>query len=1126
MIKKSASLFLAFLMAALLFTSCHNDSISDDSGAASDYSQDVSESIVGADGLVITVGNVRISVDYENAEHGDVRIYNRDYKNNDYILTATVGKDRSCIGVKLNNEGTYSVSKIYSSEGLIAPIPLNGFLLDIPNSVIEANDISFKVGTVIDVENYTSPEFEPLDLASVVPSDKTYSRRINMLYPKDGVFEEDKIYFCSNKDKYTVPQNAVALILKKNGATSYTVSDIAEEGTDISDSYSLLFCGKYNLAYCTEFYKKDQKLTFIKSELLNNITDRPAVSISNELYILDDEHFNSNSGKSGLSVFNNEYGRLVTPAFDGDFLCAVISDDKVIYLSEEKERLIIPSDESYIAVFSGDTLNIGKKLKIGDTVKGMLVNPSKAPDSYVLIDGKQFKYDEVNSPLTERSTVLFSSIYGETTATSQGTLEITILDGRVVSVSQEGNSDIPIGGFVLSFDKNSKSYKNALNIANNAEASLATEAHTYQSYVLQYDKMNATRYADELIIYDGSAGSTTGTNVYGFEIVVDENGIACSGSTSGNSTIPKNGFVVSGHGVQQIRLQELYKIGMSVSYDKFRKTVTFVTSPSLKTVEAAFALEEIEKRLDEAKSQLYAIDYKSIEPRLEKAQALYSKADEELKKGNVDASVAISNDVISALGDITYSLYESSSVENRSVWYRSSEKNDSEVRATVELMSELGINAVYIETWYNGQTIGYSDDPRIKHNSAAHGDYDVLEGFCRIGHEYGIEIHAWCENFFIGTDGYLVDLMKDKRCIDRNGKDRYPCDYGDFIFMNPNDRECRDLVLDVYKELITRYDIDGIHLDYIRFSEPNPDGGDFGYNDDIIKGFQEAYSTNIDPHVITSEHPMWNNWCKYREEIINSFVEEVYFALKAIDSNIYLSAACYPDFPNVPRWNYQNFQDWVNKGYMDEIFSMSYGADLSYPLSNAKGFITAINGKCYYSIGVSAFESTSASILIEQIFYSKQAGASGSSPFSWGSLVNHKQRYFEALKSGVFSKKAVKFNRGSETVIAAMNDLMNNIESTYSYLKPEYTDYYLELNNIAKEIIAKAEQFDYQNASAEDKLQYCQSALTELRTLLKTDTNVDDVALKNAVRRCVNTCINALNITIKRLQLAPIVPTK
>ena len=41
------------------------------------------------------------------------------------------------------------------------------------------------------------------------------------------------------------------------------------------------------------------------------------------------------------------------------------------------------------------------------------------------------------------------------------------------------------------------------------------------------------------------------------------------------------------------------------------------------------------------------------------------------------------------LSQIEYSLYESSSVDNRSTWYRANEKNDSEVRTTVEKMELL-----------------------------------------------------------------------------------------------------------------------------------------------------------------------------------------------------------------------------------------------------------------------------------------------------------------------------------------------------------------------------------------------------------------------------------------------------
>lgn len=1112
MIKKCATLLLAILLTGSLLASCDDTDV--DVSSPSEVSSAVSA------GITANICGTELGIDSVNTGEGNVKLYNRDYKKDTYVFTVAVEKDSVCIVAKLDSEDEYSISKVVKKEGTIIPIPVNGFVMTLPNEEFEKIDppkFGSLNGVAIQMSDYSSPEFEPLNLASAMPEDKANSRRINMLYPENGELEEGKIYLCSDKDSYTVPVNSTALIVKK-GTRSYTVEKYADSGEAISGTYSLLFCGEYNSQYCKNFFGINTTFTIARENLLNNVTDLPAVSIDGKIYALDGKRYNATTISDGINVFTNDYGRLVTPFFDGDFICAVVTDEKVVYISDICERIIIPSGDSYAMVFCGNALEDGKKLKIGDKISSVLISSSRKPEAYVMIDGKIFEFDGSNVELSAKKSVLYSALYGDSTNTPESTLEIVFSDGEVLSVSTKGNSTIPVGGYVMSIDKDNRAYEKALEITAGAKASLASQQYQYSTIVLNYTHMNGVRYTDELIIYDGTEGKTTGTNVYGYEITVDANGIACSGSTSGNSTVPENGFVVSGHGVNSTALQELYQLGMHVSYDKFKKTVTFVKSPSLKIVETAAKLSDLSELLSTARSNYYAINYEYIDKKIEAANALYAKAEEDYKKGNIDSAIAISDDISTLLSSLDFYLYESSSVENRSTWYRSSEKNDDEVRATVEKMAALGINAVYIETWYDGRTIGYSDDERIQHHSEVHGDYDVLEGFCRIAHEYGIEVHAWCENFFIGTSGgYLVELMKDKRCIDRNGLDRYPNGYGEFIFLNPNDRECRDLVLGVYKELVTKYDLDGIHLDYIRFSEPNPDDGDFGYNDDIIAGFQKEYNTDIDPHTIKSDHSMWKDWCKYRENIINSFVGEVYDAVKAIDEDIYLSAACYPNFYTMGEWNFQNFRDWVDKGYIDEIFSMSYGADLSYPLSNAKDFIKAINGRCFYSIGVSAFEQTAASILVEQIFYSKQAGASGSNPFSWGSLVGHPQNYYDALKAGVYSRKAVKLNKGSVTVAAGMNDLLDNIKNTYSSLKPDCKDYYDKLTKAANEILAKAEAFDYEKASSSEKLAYCQSTLTELNELIKTASETDDKALADAVKRCVVPTVNAMKISIARM---------
>ncbi|NLY29778.1 MAG: phosphodiester glycosidase family protein [Firmicutes bacterium] len=74
----------------------------------------------------------------------------------------------------------------------------------------------------------------------------------------------------------------------------------------------------------------------------------------------------------------------------------------------------------------------------------------------------------------------------------------------------------------------------------------AGERGTPVEDVRPIDGVNRVRYADELIVYTPDSSPTTGTNSYGWEVIVEGNRVI--GLGQGNSTIPENGYVLSGHG--------------------------------------------------------------------------------------------------------------------------------------------------------------------------------------------------------------------------------------------------------------------------------------------------------------------------------------------------------------------------------------------------------------------------------------------------------------------------------------------------------------------------------------------------------------------------------------------------
>lgn len=80
--------------------------------------------------------------------------------------------------------------------------------------------------------------------------------------------------------------------------------------------------------------------------------------------------------------------------------------------------------------------------------------------------------------------------------------------------------------------------------------------------------INRPRLADELIVYTSHYGARTGTNTHGLEAIVV--GGTVTALQIGNSSIPADGFVLSGHGVSRDYLAKL-QVGDEVNVD-FRLT--------------------------------------------------------------------------------------------------------------------------------------------------------------------------------------------------------------------------------------------------------------------------------------------------------------------------------------------------------------------------------------------------------------------------------------------------------------------------------------------------------------------------------------------------------------------------
>ena len=1121
--------FIVFILALSLlasaFAACNNDpgdrsSAPESNTSETESAEPVSDEPGGNEELCrVDINGTRFSANAVNEYNSSAQVvlYDRGCKNADGYLYAVTGADpaRALLSVKLgyrNGEPEYSFISYNASCGADTQvlIPVNGFVLSVDTSLIE-DGFKFNSSSKISVEGWTAPEYERLDLTVVIPEARANTRRVNMNTPASGVFEQGKIYLCGSG--VTVPENSVAIELSAPSAGYYKITGVKTAGSAVSSDQAVLFTGEYNAGYAQKYFSSGE-LRFSDIDKLNDICDSPAVSFAGGDYIvIPQSNVNAETAENGVYLYDIGGNTAVTRG-NGFFYNIVVSAGKVAYVSKESENVVIPSSDGYVVTFAGDSRELCSGFSSGEKVDSLLTESYSLPGMFVRIKTYVFEISALNVPLSDSAPcVLYNSYYGDTTNTPSGDCaEVVIADGKVSSISKDGNSSIPENGYVLAVKKGSTNYSTAANRSQAGDSALISLGGNMYSYsTFRYNNTNVTRQTDFIVVYNDKFGKSTLTNEYGYEFAVDKNGSVRESSYAGNLAIPEGGYVISAHGANIATLEKAYSYGAQAEIDKNNRIIVIKSTPESLFYDAEYRYNDLIETYNSAKERLLCINYDSLDKRINDLTAIYNSVLSDIENNNSTKVVEGAQIMRSICNSLRFSLYESAPVENRAVWYRCNEKSDEDVTATCELMRQMNVNAVYLETWYDGRFIGYSDNPLIQHCSL-NGDYDVLEGFCRIGHQYGIEVHCWVENFFIGSTGKLVEATKEYHLLDDKGKDYQPTMYGPFVFLDPLDERSRKLVLDLYREIITKYDVDGINLDYIRFPGTAEDGGDFGYNEDIMAAFKAETGIETDPHYLKKGTADWLKWSRFREAIINDWVRVVYEMINETRQGVSISCAVGSNYPNTRTDICQDFVNWVDNGYIDEVFSMSYFSNLESPAKAIKTFTKYTKGKCFYTIGLSAFESSPDYILVGQVDMGI-SGGNGSNLFSWGSLIKHEQNYFDALKESIWSLPAARCDSGSKAVYAYCTRLIDNIAKVYLTLKPDQSDILNKISDKAASIAGDAEKVDFESLKGDARKEYLTKAIGQMNELLEIAQTLTDQQINDKLVNGIQFIIDCLTVT-------------
>lgn len=269
----------------------------------------------------------------------------------------------------------------------------------------------------------------------------------------------------------------------------------------------------------------------------------------------------------------------------------------------------------------------------------------------------------------------------------------------------------------------------------------------------------------------------------------------------------------------------------------------------------------------------------------------------------------------------------------RGIWVtRWDYKSARDISVIMENCRRAGFNTVMFQVRGNGTAFYRSRiEPWAEELGGHDPGFDPLAVACREGHRRGLAIHAWV-NVAPGWRG--KEPPKSRRQLyytraawfwhDEAGR-REPL--GWYNSLNLCWPEVRKYLAAVMHEIVAKYPVDGLHMDYIRF--PNewnaayPAGArvpDYPRDPRTLALFRQA--THRTPEQAPAQ---WDAW---RTEQVNQTVREISRVVRQTKPGVVLTAAVGADPGTAKRKHFQDAPHWISAGWVDGVFPMDYEADM------------------------------------------------------------------------------------------------------------------------------------------------------------------------------------------------------
>lgn len=188
--------------------------------------------------------------------------------------------------------------------------------------------------------------------------------------------------------------------------------------------------------------------------------------------------------------------------------------------------------------------------------------------------------------------------------------------------------------------------------------------------------------------------------------------------------------------------------------------------------------------------------------------------------------------------------------------------------------------------------------------------YDPLAFAIAECHKRGMECHAWIVSIPLGNRKHVARLGKESVT---KKQPAITVPYKREYFLNPGNPQTKEYLMSLVREMVSNYDIDGVHFDYLRYPEH-------------ALRFPDTQSFR--------RYGKGRTLAQWRRDNLSEIVRHIYKGVKALKPWVKVSTSPvgkYDDTTRYPSkgWNafhtvHQDVQGWLGEGIQDQIYPMMY----------------------------------------------------------------------------------------------------------------------------------------------------------------------------------------------------------